>query len=102
MVKSLVCWRTQWREEIVEAQRLLEAVGSALQADGERLLSTEERAAIVAQMSELQQALQSQDVVFLARKVKQLSDITDAFAARRMDSSVQAALTGRRLNEIEE
>ncbi|WP_233099123.1 hypothetical protein, partial [Pseudomonas veronii] len=33
---------------------------------------------------------------------KRLSQVTDAFAARRMDATVKAALSGRRLNEIEE
>ena len=30
------------------------------------------------------------------------AQITDAFAARRMDATVKAALSGRRLNEIED
>ncbi|MBB3101901.1 Fe-S protein assembly chaperone HscA [Azomonas macrocytogenes] len=90
------------RERQVEARRLLEAVAGALQADGERLLDAEERAAIELQISELQQALDGQDGDLLARRTKSLSDITDAFAARRMDASVQAALAGRRLDDIEE
>ena len=31
-----------------------------------------------------------------------VAQITDAFAARRMDATVKAALSGRRLNEIED
>ncbi len=90
------------REQLVEAQRLLEAVEAALEADGERLLAAEERAAIDAQMEELRTLLDSQDVSAIERQTKRLSQITDAFAARRLDSTVKAALAGRRLNDIED
>ncbi len=90
------------REQLVDAQRLLEAVEAALVADGERLLSVEERVAIDSQVAELRGLLDSQDVVAIERQTKRLSQITDAFAARRLDSTVRAALAGRRLNDIED
>ncbi|AHY42030.1 Fe-S protein assembly chaperone HscA [Stutzerimonas decontaminans] len=90
------------REQLVDAQRLLEAVEAALVADGERLLSAEERVAIDSQVAELRGLLDSQDVVVIERQTKRLSQITDAFAARRLDSTVKAALAGRRLNDIED
>ncbi|RYJ61073.1 Fe-S protein assembly chaperone HscA [Pseudomonas songnenensis] len=90
------------REQLVDAQRLLEAVEAALAADGERLLSIEERLAIDSQMVELRGLLDSQDAVAIERQTKRLSQITDAFAARRLDSTVKAALAGRRLNDIED
>ena len=90
------------REQLVDAQRLLEAVEGALAVDGERLLSEEERVAIESQMQALRELLDSQDGVAIERQVKRLSQITDAFAARRLDSTVKAALAGRRLNDIEE
>jgi len=90
------------REQLVDAQRLLEAVEAALAADGERLLSAEEREAIEEQMNALRALLDSQDGVAIERQSKRLSQITDAFAARRLDSTVKAALAGRRLNDIEE
>ena len=90
------------REQLVDAQRLLEAVEGALAVDGERLLDQEERAAIESQMHELRGLLDSDDGLALERQVKRLSQITDAFAARRLDSTVKAALAGRRLNDIEE
>ncbi|MFL9812112.1 Fe-S protein assembly chaperone HscA [Stutzerimonas sp. VN223-3] len=90
------------REQLVDGQRLLEAVEAALEADGERLLSTEERIAIESQMQALRELLGGQDGVAVERQVKRLSQITDAFAARRLDSTVKAALAGRRLNDIEE
>lgn len=90
------------REQLVDAQRLLEAVEGALAVDGERLVSAEERAAIESQMQALRGLLDSQDGVAIERQIKRLSQITDAFAARRLDSTVKAALAGRRLNDIEE
>ncbi|WP_303875394.1 Fe-S protein assembly chaperone HscA [Stutzerimonas kunmingensis] len=90
------------REQLVDAQRLLEAVEAALVADGERLLSAEERVAIDSQVAELRGLLDSQDALAIERQTKRLSQITDAFAARRLDSTVKAALAGRRLNDIED
>ena len=90
------------REQQVEAQRLLEAVLAALEADGEALLSPEERTAIDAQVQALREVLEGQDGAAIELHTRRLAQITDAFAARRMDASVKAALSGRRLNEIEE
>ncbi|ELY3879841.1 Fe-S protein assembly chaperone HscA [Pseudomonas aeruginosa] len=90
------------REQQVEAQRLLEAVQSALDVDGERLLDEEERLAIAAQMDTLRELAGGNDTAAIENQIKRLSQVTDAFAARRMDATVKAALSGRRLNEIEE
>lgn len=90
------------REQQVEAQRLLEAVQSALDVDGERLLDEEERLAIAAQMDTLRELAGGSDTAAIENQIKRLSQVTDAFVARRMDATVKAALSGRRLNEIEE
>ncbi|MCS8961801.1 Fe-S protein assembly chaperone HscA [Pseudomonas aeruginosa] len=90
------------REQQVEAQRLLETVQSALDVDGERLLDEEERLAIAAQMDTLRELAGGSDTAAIENQIKRLSQVTDAFAARRMDATVKAALSGRRLNEIEE
>src|SRR5690606_13296547 len=90
------------REAQVEAQRLIEAVQAALQADGERLLDADERLVIDAEMQRLQGLLDSTDLHAIEQQTKRLTQITDAFAARRMDASVKAALAGRSLTDIEE
>ncbi|AGI25650.1 chaperone protein HscA [Pseudomonas sp. ATCC 13867] len=90
------------REQQVEAERLLEAVQSALDADGERLLDADERLAIDAGMETLRELAAGSDTAAIEQQIKRLSQVTDAFAARRMDATVKAALAGRRLNEIEE
>ena len=92
----------QLREHQVDGERLLEAVQGALDADGERLLSEDERVAIEYQMQELRDLLSGTDGAAIEQQTKRLSQVTDAFAARRLDSTVKAALAGRNLNEIEE
>ncbi|MFK3818253.1 Fe-S protein assembly chaperone HscA [Pseudomonas sp. NPDC089407] len=92
----------QLREHQVDGERLLEAVQGALDADGERLLSSDERDAIEFQMQELRDLLTGTDGAAIEQQTKRLSQVTDAFAARRLDSTVKAALAGRNLNEIEE
>ena len=90
------------REQQVEAERLIEAVQGALEVDGDRLLSAGERLAIEAQVEALREQAAGSDVASIEQQIKRLSHITDAFAARRLDSTVKAALAGRNLNEIEE
>jgi len=90
------------REQQVDAQRLIEAVQGALDVDGERLLDAEERMVIELQMQELTELMKGTDGYAIEQQTKRLSQVTDAFAARRLDSTVKAALAGRNLNEIEE
>ena len=90
------------REQQVDAQRLLEAVEAALLVDGERLLEADERLAIDAQMQELRDLMAGNDGLAIEQQTKRLTQVTDAFAARRLDATVKAALAGRSLDEIEE
>lgn len=90
------------REQQVEARRLIEAVTAALAVDGERLLDAEERQVIELEIGQLAELLDTTDLQALEERTKRLSHVTDAFAARRMNASVKAALAGRRLNDIEE
>ncbi|MBA4288033.1 MAG: Fe-S protein assembly chaperone HscA [Pseudomonas sp.] len=90
------------REQQVDAQRLLEAVEAALLVDGERLLEADERLAIDAQMQQLRDLMVGNDGLAIEQQTKRLTQVTDAFAARRLDATVKAALAGRSLDEIEE
>ncbi|MGL4319219.1 MAG: Fe-S protein assembly chaperone HscA [Pseudomonas sp.] len=90
------------REQQVDARRLIEAVQAALEADGERLLDAEERLVIELQVQELAGLMQGDDGYAIEQQTKRLSQVTDAFAARRMGLTVKAALAGRNLNEIED
>ncbi|KIH81761.1 Fe-S protein assembly chaperone HscA [Pseudomonas batumici] len=90
------------REQQVDAQRLIEAVQAAVAADGDRLLDADERMVIEMQVQELTELMKGTDGHAIEQQTKRLSQVTDAFAARRLDSTVKAALAGRNLNEIEE
>jgi molecular chaperone HscA len=90
------------REQQVDARRLLEAVEAALLADGERLLDADERMAIDAQIEQLRDLMDGTDGLAIEQQTKRLTQVTDAFAARRLDATVKAALAGRSLDEIEE
>ena len=90
------------REQQVDAERLLEAVQAALQVDGERLLDADERAVIGLQMEQLREFMAGDDAIAIEQQVKRLTQVTDAFAARRLDATVKAGLAGRSVNEIED
>ncbi|HEY7987430.1 MAG TPA: Fe-S protein assembly chaperone HscA [Methylophilaceae bacterium] len=83
----------------VEAKQLIEAVSNALQQDGEQLLNATEHVDIVNKIADLQNAMG--DAAKLKSATAALNHATEEFAARRMDQSVQKALTGHNLSEIE-
>lgn len=89
------------QEQRVDAERLLETVRAALHADGDALLTAQERALIEERMSALDVVRKAQDINAIARHVQQLNHATNEFAARRLDATVKAALAGRQLNEME-
>ncbi|HEY8084315.1 MAG TPA: Fe-S protein assembly chaperone HscA [Methylophilaceae bacterium] len=83
----------------VEAKQLIEAVSNALQQDGEQLLNASERADIVNKIADLQNAMGDAGKLKIATTA--LNQATEDFASRRMDQSIQKALTGHNLSEIE-
>ena len=89
------------REFVVDAERLIDAVQVALAADGEALLAPTEQAEIEQAISKLQQAISQADAGAIQAATQHLSKATDEFAARRLDRTVKAALTGRQLTELE-
>jgi molecular chaperone HscA len=92
------------REAQVDARRLLDATQSALAQDGEALLSPVERAAISKAIYALADAIETGDpdsLKLLKRASDGLNRATQDFAARRMNASIQLALTGRNLNDLD-
>ena len=88
------------REQQVDADRVLEAVQAALRADGEKYLNRDERAAIDMALAALHNARAGSDRTAIKQAVAVLDEATQAFAMRRMDASVNAALAGHRLDEF--
>lgn len=89
------------RERQVEAQRHLEALETALAADGERLLDASERAALEQGMAELREAMQGEDAARIEALTHALNERSTAFAARRMDAGIREALAGHSLDELD-
>jgi molecular chaperone HscA len=89
------------REQQVEAGRLIEAIESALAENGDSLLSVAERAEIDEGMAALHRALKGVNHQQIKEQVERLNHISEMFAGRRMDQSVQKALTGHKLEELE-
>ncbi len=93
--------RRALREAQVEAQRLVEAVLSALKEDA-HLLSESERVHIDNCLARLQSVLVGDDRRAIEAGMDALSKATEEFAARRMNQSVQRALTGKKIAEMEQ
>jgi molecular chaperone HscA len=87
------------REQQVEAERIVLATQSALDADGQ-LLSDEERAGVVELLEAVRQQVQGADHDAIKAAIDALAHGTEEFAARRMDRSVRIALTGKKLEEL--
>lgn len=87
------------REQQVNAERLLETVQAALQADGD-LLSEKERAEVDQQLKQLEQLSRTDDQGAIARQIQKVNQVTHEFASRRMDATVRRAFAGRQLEEI--
>ena len=89
------------REEQVEAMRLIDAVNNSLQSDA-NLLSPQEQSTIQTSLNQLRQLVANTSTVDdLHRGIENLSEVTEEFAARRMNANIRRALTGKSLNDIE-
>ena len=86
-------------EARVDADRLLLATRSALEADGD-LLNVQERADLDVAMQALDAARSSDDAAFVEAQSKALAQATEAFAALRMNRGIAQALAGKNIETI--
>ena len=86
-------------EARVDADRMLLATQSALDADG-GLLSEGERAIIDASITALRAGRESNDAALVEAATKALADATEAFAAQRMNAGIARALSGRKVESL--
>lgn len=87
-------------EARVDAERMILATHSALEADGD-LLSPAERATIDGLVSTLREtAKSSNDAAVVEAAVQALAKGTEAFAAQRMNEGIRKALAGKNLEAI--
>jgi len=92
--------RRALKEAQVEAQRLIEAVQSALRSDGE-LLSGEQQERIAAALAKLQTTASGENRRHITLAMDDLEAETKDFAARRMDKSIRRAFAGKSIDELE-
>ena len=86
----------EWR---VEAERILAALESAFEMDGE-LLSTVERGGMEDRLDGLRAAMAGADYLAIKAWIETVDEATRVFAGRRMDKHVRAAMAGHRVEEF--
>jgi molecular chaperone HscA len=87
------------REQQVEAERMIEAVESALREDTD-LLSGEELESLRAEIARLRELNAGTDYRAIKTQLERVNKLTEPFAARRMDRSVTRALAGKSVESI--
>jgi molecular chaperone HscA len=88
-------------EEQVEAQRVVEALTAALAADGDTLLSAEERAGIDRALTQLRDLVETtQDADAIKRAVTELESDCGFYVERRMNQGIRKAMAGHRVDEF--
>jgi molecular chaperone HscA len=83
-------------EARVDAQRMVLATQSALNADGD-LLQAAQRQAIDVAMDEVRALAESDDAAAIEAQTKHLAEATEAFAAQRMNRGIAQALSGQNI-----
>ncbi len=86
-------------EARVDAERMLLATHSALEADGD-LLDESERAAIDQRMVAVLQVMGTEDASLIEATTKLLAQGTEAFAALRMNRGIAQALAGKNIETV--
>ncbi len=86
-------------EQKVDGLRVLESLAGALAEDA-ALLSAEELNTISLAQNALRDAVAGSDAEQIAAGIKQLDQVTQNFAALRMDNSIRTALTGHSVDEV--
>ncbi len=87
------------KEQQVEASRVIESVQSALAADS-HLLTSEEIIAIEIEIKAVAKVSQGINVKALEDAIEKLNVSTAMFAERRMDSSINKALSGQSVDKV--
>ncbi|WP_163371849.1 Fe-S protein assembly chaperone HscA [Endozoicomonas acroporae] len=89
-------------EQQVEADRVVEALVVALDKDGQTLLDKDEYSALLADVESLKQCREIGDAKSIAREIERIAKSSEEFAARRMNQGIRQALSGQKLDDLEE
>ena len=87
-------------EQRVDADRVIEAIGSALDADGDEHLNDTERQLIDTHINTLKQCVQGDDVGAIKAAVAELEKGSASFVERRMNASVKQLMAGQHVDAV--
>ena len=87
------------REQQVEADRVIEALDSALAVDADILLSEEEKSAIMLARQALVDVKGEPDNDKIKQAIKNLESVCEDYVARRMNSNIKNAMQGHSIEE---
>ncbi|EGU42949.1 chaperone protein HscA [Vibrio ichthyoenteri ATCC 700023] len=87
-------------EQRVEADRVIEGLIAAMQADGEELLTGNEEQALLKVIETLIELRNGDDADAIELGIKATDKASQEFASRRMDKSIRAALSGQSVDDI--
>ena len=87
-------------EQQVEANRVIEALASALEDDGD-MLSVEERQTIDTAAENLVAVITGKDNRAIKNAMQELDKVAEVFVSRRMDSNIRKAMAGHNVDEFE-
>lgn len=88
-------------EQKVDGSRVIEAISSALQADGDQHLSTEERRDVDGLVDTLTASLEQDNSDAIKLAIEKLEAGSNQFVERRMNASVKQLMAGQELEELE-
>ncbi|MFW2438246.1 MAG: Fe-S protein assembly chaperone HscA [Arenicellales bacterium] len=92
----------QLAEQRVEADRAISALESALAIDGNTHLDDDERSTLLECMEALKKIKEIDDADNIKQAINKLNGLSEPFAARRMNASIQDAMAGHNINEFSE
>ena len=87
------------REQQVEAERVLEALDSALAVDADQLLSGQEKSEIMSARQALFDVKSNSDIDEIKQNIKKLEAVCENYVARRMNSNIKIAMQGHSVDE---
>ncbi|HCG7403328.1 TPA: Fe-S protein assembly chaperone HscA [Vibrio parahaemolyticus] len=87
-------------EQRVEADRVIEGLIAAMQADGDELLSEQEKQDLLKAIEALIELRNGDDANAITQGIKDTDKASQDFASRRMDKSIRAALSGQSVDDI--
>ncbi|TOJ33464.1 Fe-S protein assembly chaperone HscA [Vibrio parahaemolyticus] len=87
-------------EQRVEADRVIEGLIAAMQADGDELLSEQEKQDLIKAIEALIELRNGDDANAIEQGIKDTDKASQDFASRRMDKSIRAALSGQSVDDI--